>query len=205
MQYMVQGYVYLNLGIFNSESSNSENNISNITQQSHLVACKNYDKTITKKIQTATKNIFYPKQQQQNQVHNSKTKTKTKTKKRIMVVDDESDINFLFKMVLESEDDRLKVDSFTEPLIALENFKPCIYDLVLIDIVMPNMNGFDFYDKIRKLDKKVKVCFLTAGVMYYESVRKEAFPELDARNCFIQKPIANEDLIRQIKEILELK
>jgi DNA-binding response OmpR family regulator len=106
-------------------------------------------------------------------------------------------------MILES-DAGLKVDSFTDPVAALNNFKPGLYDLILIDIALPKMNGFELYKKIRKLDDKVKICFLTAGEMYYEEIRKEAFPELEA-NCFIRKPVANEDLVRSVKDILKIQ
>jgi len=51
---------------------------------------------------------------------------------------------------------------------------------------------------------RVKVCFLTADEMYYKEIRKEAFPELDI-NCFIGKPIANQDLVGGVKDVLELK
>jgi CheY-like chemotaxis protein len=123
--------------------------------------------------------------------------------KKIMLVDDEDDIVMLFKMVLES-DARLKIDSFTDPFAALNNFRSGVYDLILIDIALPKMDGFELYYKIRKLDTKVKICFLTAGEMYYEEIRKEAFPELDT-NCFIRKPIANEDLVRSVKDILKIQ
>ena len=73
----------------------------------------------------------------------------------------------------------------------------------MIDIVLPNMNGFELYYTIRRLDDKVKVCFITASEMYYEEIRKEAFPELDT-NCFIKKPISNEELIRRVKNMLGL-
>jgi response regulator RpfG family c-di-GMP phosphodiesterase len=67
------------------------------------------------------------------------------------------------------------------------------------------MNGFELYYKIKKLDNnKVKVCFLTAGEMYYEEVRNQVFPELEA-NCFIRKPITNEDLIQKVKDILKIQ
>ncbi len=69
---------------------------------------------------------------------------------------------------------------------------------------MPKMDGFELYHKIRRLDDRVKVCFLTASEMHYEEIRTEAFPELDV-NCFIAKPIANEDLVRRVKEVLELQ
>ena len=64
--------------------------------------------------------------------------------------------------------------------------------------------GIELYHKIRKLDKKSKICFLTAGEMYYEEIRKQVFPELEA-NCFIKKPVANEDLIKSVKDILEIQ
>ena len=73
----------------------------------------------------------------------------------------------------------------------------------MIDIVLPNMNGFELYYTIRRLDDKVKVCFITASEMYYEEIRKEAYPELDT-NCFIIKPISNEELIRRVKNMLGL-
>jgi DNA-binding response OmpR family regulator len=129
-------------------------------------------------------------------------KNSFKTKK-IMLVDDEDDIVMLFKLVLES-DARLKVDSFTDPFAALNNFRSGVYDLILVDIALPKMDGFELYHKVRKLDTKVKVCFLTAGEMYYEEIRKEAFPELEA-NCFIRKPIANEDLMKSVKNILKIQ
>lgn len=63
------------------------------------------------------------------------------------------------------------------------------------------MNGFELYYKIKKLDNKAKICFITAGEMYYEEIRNEAFSGLDT-NCFIRKPISNEDLIQRVKNIL---
>jgi DNA-binding response OmpR family regulator len=107
-------------------------------------------------------------------------------------------------MVLES-DARLKVDSFTDPVTALNNFRLGLYYLIMIDIALPKMNGFELYYRIRKLDDNVKVCFITASEMYYEHIRKEAFPELDTTICLIRKPISNEDLIRRVKEILEIQ
>jgi DNA-binding response OmpR family regulator len=78
-----------------------------------------------------------------------------------------------------------------------------MYDLVMIDIVLPNMNGFELYQRIRRLDVKVKVCFITASEMYYEEIRKKSYPELDT-NCFIIKPISNEELIGRVKNMLGL-
>ena len=120
--------------------------------------------------------------------------------KRILVVDDEHDINLTLKFVLEGND--FKVDSFTNPLLALQNFKSGLYDLVLLDVNMPGMNGFRLYQAIRKLDDKVKICFLTAAsVVHYEAFGKQSFPNIN-EECIIQMPIENELLIKQIKSIM---
>src|SRR2546425_2635325 len=96
--------------------------------------------------------------------------------KRILVVDDEHDINLTLKFVLEGND--FKVDSFTNPLEALQNFKSGLYDLVLLDVKMRVMNGFGLYCSTRKLDDKVKICFLTAASnLYYEGFGKQAIPD----------------------------
>ena len=127
------------------------------------------------------------------------------TIKRIMVVDACDDVNLTFKVVLSESDRRLRVQSFTHPVDALREFKPDFYHLVIIDILLPNMNGFELYDKLRKLDSKVKICFMTTGSeIFLKEFIKEALPESDP-NCFIRKPIANEDLIKRVQEALELK
>jgi CheY-like chemotaxis protein len=172
-----------------------------LVRHHHYIACKDYDKTITKKINSLRNLDFSSQLIQQDQLEQVEKKS-LKTK-RIMLVEDEDDIILLFKMILES-DVGLKVDSFTDPFSALNNFKLGLYDLILIDIALPKMNGFELYKKIRKLDNKVKICFLTAGEMYYEEVRKQVFPELEA-NCFIRKPITNEDLIQKVKDILKIQ
>ena len=74
------------------------------------------------------------------------------------------------------------------------------YDLVILDIKMHELNGFALYREIKRLDKKVKVCFLTAGEMYY-GVYSDIFSSLPA-NCFIRKPIDNEELMKRINEII---
>jgi DNA-binding response OmpR family regulator len=74
---------------------------------------------------------------------------------RVLIVDDESDVNLAIKMIL--EDNGFKVDSFTDPVLALENFRKeaGMYDLLILDIKIPNMNGFELYMQIRKIDNKV--------------------------------------------------
>lgn len=166
------------------------------------IGCKEYDKTIMNKLNfLRNPNLITQSIQQKDQL-NQINKNSPRSK-RIMLVEDEDDIILLFKMILES-DVGLKVDSFTDPFSALNNFRPGLHDLILIDIALPKMNGFELYKKIRKLDNKVKICFLTAGEMYYEEVRNQVFPELEA-NCFIRKPITNEDLIQKVKDILKIQ
>jgi DNA-binding response OmpR family regulator len=91
-------------------------------------------------------------------------------KNRILIVDD-NDINLLFKMVL--EDDGFNVDTFNDPLVALENFTAGSYDLLLLDMVMPKMNGFELYQKMRMLDDKVKICFLTASGIITRNLKRK--------------------------------
>ena len=90
------------------------------------------------------------------------------------------------------------VDSYDDP-IALEKFEADFYNLVILDIKMPGLNGFALYREIKRLDKKVKVCFLTAGEMYYGY--SDIFSSLPA-NYFIRKPIDNEELMKRINEII---
>ena len=120
---------------------------------------------------------------------------------RIMVVDDEDDIILELRVVL--EDNGFKVDSFSYPLVALGNFKADLYDLLILDIKMPKMNGFELYKQIKKVDNKVKTMFLTAltELQEYEEFRKEVSPKLGER-YFVPKPIENEELITRVSKIL---
>jgi DNA-binding response OmpR family regulator len=118
--------------------------------------------------------------------------------KRILVADDESDVCSVLEKVL--SENGYVVDSYEDPLLALEKFKAHSYNLIILDIKMPELNGFALYREIKRLDKKVKVCFLTAGEMYY-GVYSDIFSSLPV-NCFIRKPIDNEELIKRINEII---
>src|SRR5215475_11861773 len=116
--------------------------------------------------------------------------------KRILVVDDESDICLTLANVLEGNG--FVVDTFDDPRLALQDFRKDFYDLLILDIKMEKMNGFELYDEIRRIDDKVKACFLTASKSIYgdfirvlsELVEKSELKE----NQFIQKPIQNEEL-----------
>jgi two-component system, OmpR family, response regulator ChvI len=116
------------------------------------------------------------------------------SKGSILIVDDEIDITLAFKKGLESNG--FLVDTYNDPLTALLNFKSDFYDLLLVDVRMPKMNGFELYQEIEKVDKKTKVCFITAFEVYYHALR-EIFPTLEV-GCFIRKPIEIDDLVKRI-------
>jgi DNA-binding response OmpR family regulator len=113
---------------------------------------------------------------------------------RILLVDDEPDITTAFKVTL--EDAGFIVHTYNDPFIALSEFKPGYYDLVILDIKMQEMNGFELHANMRKVDNQVKFCFITAGEMYYDKVRKEKQHEEEEEpycklntEWFLQKPI----------------
>jgi DNA-binding response OmpR family regulator len=120
--------------------------------------------------------------------------------KRIMLVDDEPDINSALRVVLKRAG--FDVVTFDDPVAALENFKARSYDLCILDIKMPKMDGLDVYQKIKELDGDVKVCFLTASELYFERFREGKYPILD-KDLFIRKPIANVELLKKINSILK--
>jgi CheY-like chemotaxis protein len=123
----------------------------------------------------------------------------TTNNEHILLVDDEEDIAQLFKKVLERAG--FIVDTYNDPLQSLSNYRAGMYDLLLLDIKMPEMNGFELYEKIRQIDDKTKVCFMTAFEEYYDEFRK-IFPDLKDKECFIRKPIGMNDLIKSVKSHL---
>ncbi|MGB8153850.1 MAG: response regulator [Nitrososphaeraceae archaeon] len=125
--------------------------------------------------------------------------TNTANNARIMLVDDEPDINAALSVVLKREG--YDVDTFENPFIALEKLKPGFYGLIILDVKMPQMDGFELYREIKKVDRKAKICFLTASELYYENFRKEKFASLD-KELFIIKPISNAELLKKIEFIL---
>lgn len=116
----------------------------------------------------------------------------------ILLVDDE-DIARLFKRALERAG--FIVDMYNDPLQSLSNYRTGIYDLLLLDIKMPEMNRFELYKRIKQIDDNSKVCFMTAFEEYYDEFR-EIFPDLKDKECFIRKPISINDLIKSIKSHL---
>jgi DNA-binding response OmpR family regulator len=119
--------------------------------------------------------------------------------KRIMVVDDEPDLTLCYRLSLEYHG--FEVEIFNDPRKALSNFKPDYYDLVVLDIKMPDMDGFELYSEIQKIDSKVKVCFLTASELYYKEFRKKGYSALE-KDLFIRKPIGNEKMIKEMDRLI---
>lgn len=119
--------------------------------------------------------------------------------KKVAVVDDEPDITTVLKRGLEHHG--FAVDVFNDPQAALANYRPGTYDLMIIDIRMPKLNGFDLYRELKKKDADVKVCFLTAFEIYYDEFRK-IFPSIDVR-AFIRKPISIASLVSQVTATIE--
>ena len=138
----------------------------------------------------------------QNQELNSNTSIKRGRKelspffKRILIVDDDPDITFTFKLGLEAADKSFEVYTFTDSSEALSNFRPHFYDLLLVDINMPKMNGFELSTRILRIDVNVRICFITAGDTNIEALR-EIYPTLSI-GCFIKKPVEIEYLVKRL-------
>ena len=118
---------------------------------------------------------------------------------RILIIDDEPDITLTFRKALTDKGFK-QVETVNDPIFALKNFKAGSYDLLIVDIVMPEMDGFNLYEGIRKIDNKVKVCFITAFKMNYQALRA-VFPAATATDdmgCFIRKPVHMDDLVKRI-------
>jgi two-component system, OmpR family, response regulator ChvI len=119
-------------------------------------------------------------------------------KGRVLIIDDEPDIIHVIKAGLERKG--FEVDSYIDPILALQNFKSGSYQLLILDIKMPKMDGLDLLDKFKKEDDKIKVCFFTASeefVSNYENV----FNDSD-KFLIILKPISIPIMTKQIKQFL---
>ena len=121
--------------------------------------------------------------------------TKKDRASRILLVDDEPDICMVYQLVL--QDAGFECVPYTNPVKALKEFRPNHYDLILLDIKMPVLNGFELRKKIRELDKTVHMVFITALEVYYEQLRRQSYPELanDTNLKYVKKPITNEELV----------
>ena len=124
----------------------------------------------------------------------------TSSPKRILIADDDPDITLTFKMGLEDYES-FEVYTHTDPLEALSAFKPNFYELSLLDINMPKMNGLELCKRILEIDVNVRICFITAGDTNIEALR-EVYPTLSI-GCFIKKPVTIEYLVKRLNAELD--
>jgi CheY-like chemotaxis protein len=161
-----------------TDYNNNENN--NINIYHNRYPSVPYDKAIISKI---TENVYC---------------------KRVLIVDDQVDVTVTFKLALENNNDEdakiFEVYTYNDPLLALSEWQN-FYDLMLLDINMPSMNGFEFCEKILKLDMNVKVCFMSAAEINYEALR-EIYPSISI-GCFIKKPVAIDCFVKRLKAELD--
>jgi CheY-like chemotaxis protein len=122
--------------------------------------------------------------------------------KKILLVDNEVDITYALTNALENYG--FNIEAFNDPILALNSYKSNFYDLIILDIKMPKMDGFELYNKIREKDPQVKICFLTASELFYEEFRKARFllVEKIGEEYFIQKPIKTDDLVQKINVLM---
>jgi DNA-binding response OmpR family regulator len=120
----------------------------------------------------------------------------------IFIVDDELDTLESLRIVLEEEN--FKVEAFTDPAVALDRYVPGSYDLLILDIKLIGMNGFDLYKNIKRKDPDVTTCFLTAlsDLNDYQIYKNEVYLQFVERH-FIFKPIENGELLCIIRTLIE--
>jgi CheY-like chemotaxis protein len=147
----------------------------------------------------------YTKQQTVDTHKKKEKKQPISYTKRILIIDDDPDVTLTFKKGLELQNSYnktfFKVYVYNDPIEALTKFKPNFYDLLLVDINMSEMNGFEFSTKILELDLNVRLCFMSSGLINQEALR-EQYPSLSI-GCFIRKPTSIEYLIKRVKAELE--
>jgi CheY-like chemotaxis protein len=118
-------------------------------------------------------------------------------KKRILIVDDEGDVGRTLKMILENYG--FDIDSFTDPTVALEQFKPSLYDLTILDIRMPEINGFELYDQLKSRDPNIKTLFISAlSYLTYDNQKSKQHYPIKGERHFIKKPVGNKELLEQV-------
>ena len=124
------------------------------------------------------------------------------TIKKILVVDNEADITYALENVLENYG--FSTNSFNDSMLALNSYKSNFYDLVILDIKMPKMDGFELFNKIKEKDPNVIICFLTASELFYEELRKTRYMlgEKLGEEYFIQKPIKTDDLVQKMNALI---
>jgi CheY-like chemotaxis protein len=172
------------------------------SESAKIFAChdtKYYDEIITMPQIQVREKYEHTSKYWLNRKTQEELRNQTRRKKRILLVDDEPDVCLVYQIVL--EDAGYQCTSYIDPVKALQEFKPYFYDLILLDIKMPVLNGFELCKKIIELDRTVHIVFITASEEYYEQFRSQHFPELGKIN-YIQKPIGNDELVEVVNTIV---
>jgi CheY-like chemotaxis protein len=144
---------------------------------------------------------------QKQEAYKTLTKEQQRFWKRILIVDDDADLTMTFRAVIEDSNiavdvnKRIEVYTSNDPVASLSEFKPNFYDLLLVDINMPHMNGFDLVEKIFAIDINVRVCFMSTGEINREALR-EIYPTRQ-EGCFIRKPVTIDCLLERIRSELD--
>jgi len=144
---------------------------------------------------------------QKQEAYKTLTKEQQRFWKRILIVDDDADLTMTFKAAIEDSNNdtdinkRIEVCTSNDPMTALSEFKPNFYDLLLVDINMPYMNGFELCEKIFAIDINVRVCLMSSGEINWEALR-EMYPTRQ-EGCFIRKPVTTDYLVERIRSELD--
>jgi CheY-like chemotaxis protein len=144
---------------------------------------------------------------QKKEYHKALTREQQRFWKRILIIDDDADVTITFKAGIQDSngyDDankRIEVYTSNDPVVALSEFKPNFYDLLLVDIYMPHMNGFELSEKILAIDINVKVCFMSSVEINREALR-EIYPRISL-GCFIRKPVSIDYLVNRLRSELD--
>jgi CheY-like chemotaxis protein len=144
---------------------------------------------------------------QKQEAYKTVTKEQQRFWKRILIVDDDADLTMTFKAVIEHSNNdvdvnkRIEVYTSNDPVVALSGFTPNFYDLLLVDINMPRMNGFELCEKILVIDINVRICFMSSIEINREGLR-EIYPSLGL-GCFIRKPVTTDYLLKRIRSELD--
>ena len=142
---------------------------------------------------------------QKQDAYKTLTREQQRYWKRILIVDDDSDVTVTFKAGIEENNNdpntRIEVYTSNDPISALLEFRPNFYDLLLVDINMPHMNGFELCEKILAIDINVRICFMSSVEINREGLR-EIYPTLGL-GCFIRKPVTIDYLLKRIRSELD--
>jgi CheY-like chemotaxis protein len=144
---------------------------------------------------------------QKQEAYKTLTKEQQRFWKRILIVDDDADITTTFKEAIEGSNNgnnpntRIEVYTSNNPVVALSEFKPNFYDLLLVDINMPHMNGFELGEKILVIDINVRICFMSSI-----DINRDGLSEIHSSlslGCFIKKPASIDYLLNRIMSELD--